>query len=196
MDEVALIHVLSPLRPFARWLVAASFVFLAMASWPADHSWDSCGWQDDRNPDWIVVDGGWQDGSSSSSSGWQYYGGNGMYGGVQAAEGWGVRPGSGPQASKQLACRSQQQLACRPQQKLACRPQQQLACQSQQPIPEEQPLAPDELPGYLAGYKAGYDAAYEAGWEQGCHAGEYRHDPDAGGGAGPGDADQPHRGKS
>ena len=95
-----------------------------------------------------------------------------MYGGVQAAEGWGVRPGSGPQASKQLACRPQQQLACRPQQQLACRPQQQLARQRVPPIPEEQPLTHNELPGFLAGYKAGYDAAYLAGWEQGYHSGE------------------------
>ena len=87
-----------------------------------------------------------------------------MYSGLQAAEGWGVRPGSGPQASKQLDCR--------PQQRLACRPQQQLARQRAPPIPEEQPLTQNELPGFLAGYKAGYYAAYFAGWEQGYHAGE------------------------
>ena len=78
-----------------------------------------------------------------------------MYSGVHAAEGWGVRPGSGPQAYKQLACR----------------PQQQLAWQPVPPIPEEQPLTQKELPGFLAGYKAGYDAAYTAGWGQGYHAG-------------------------
>ena len=66
-----------------------------------------------------------------------------MYSGVLAAEGWGVRPGSGPQASKRLACR--------PQQQLACRPQQQLARQSVPPSPEEQPLTQNELPGFLSG---------------------------------------------
>ena len=71
-----------------------------------------------------------------------------MYGGVAAAECWGVHPGSRPQASQQLACRSQQ------------------------PLPQEQPLTQDEqLPGHLAGYRAGYDAAYQAGWEQGYHTG-------------------------
>ena len=87
-----------------------------------------------------------------------------MSSGVQAAEGWGVRPGLGPQASKQLACR--------PQQQLGCRPQQQLARQRVPPIPEEHPLTHHELPGFLAGCKAGYDAAYLAGWDQGYHMGE------------------------
>ena len=119
----------------------------------ADRSRDSCDWQDD----------GWQDGSSGSS-GWQADGGSGMYTGAQTAEGWGVRPGAGPQASKQLDCR--------PQQQLACRPQQQLARQRAPPIPAEQPLTQNEFPEFLAGYKAGYDAAYLAGWEQGYHAGE------------------------
>jgi len=130
-----------------------SLLFLvAMPRWPADHSLDSCGSQDD----------GWQDGSSSS--GWQSDGGNAMYGGVQAAEGWGARPCSGPQASKQLAWGSQQQWACLPQQQLACRPQQQLDCPlCSQPIPEEQPLTPDYESVYVAGYKAGYDAASQTG---------------------------------
>ncbi len=79
-----------------------------------------------------------------------------MYGGVQAAKGWGARHCSGPQASKQLAWGSQQQWACLPQQHLACRPQQQLDCPlCSQPISEEQPLAPDYESVYVAGYKAG-----------------------------------------
>ena len=68
------------------------FFLVATPCWPADHSSGCSGWQDDS----------WQDGSISRN-GWQSDGGNGMYGGVQAAEGWGVRPGSEPQASKQLA---------------------------------------------------------------------------------------------
>ena len=102
----------------------------------ADHLQISCDGEDDC----------WQDGSSSSS-GRQADGGSGMSRGVQAAEGWGVRPGSRPQASKRLACRLQQQLAS----------------QSVPPIPEEQPLTSDE---FLSGFKAGYDAAYLTGWEQ------------------------------
>ena len=78
---------------------------------------------------------------------------NGMYGGVQAAEGWGVRPGSRPQASKRLDCWLQQHLVS----------------QSAPPIPEGQPLTYNEL---LSGFQAGYDAAYLAGWEQGYHMGK------------------------
>ena len=105
----------------------------------ADHSWTSLDWQDD----------GWQDGSSSS--GWQADGGSGMYSGVQAAEGWCVRPGPGPRhPSSWLAGRSSN-------------------CQRAPPIPEEQPLTPNE---FLCGFKAGYDAAYLTGWEQGYHMGE------------------------
>ena len=84
MGEDALIHVRSPVGPFARGSLQPPFLGLH-ASLPADHSSDSCGWQDY----------GWQDGSSSNS-GWQSDGGNAMYGGVQAAQGWGVRPCSGP----------------------------------------------------------------------------------------------------
>ena len=84
-----------------------------------------------------------------------------MYSGVQAAEGWGVRPGSGPQASKQSACR--------PHLQLACRPQMQWACPSVPPIPEEQPLTSNE---FLSGFQAGYDAAYPTRWEQGYHMGK------------------------
>ena len=73
--------------------------------------------------------------------------------GVQAAEGWGVRPGSRPQASKRLACPRQQQLVS----------------QSVPPIPEEQPLTSNE---FLSGFQAGYDAAYPTGWEQGYHMGK------------------------
>ncbi len=76
-----------------------------------------------------------------------------MYRGVQAAEGWGVRPGSRPQASKRLACWLQQQFVS----------------QSVPPIPEEQPRTSNE---FLSGFQAGYNAAYLAGWEQGYHAGE------------------------
>ena len=82
-----------------------------------------------------------------------------MYSGVAGAEGWGVHPGSPPQASQQ--------------------PQppppypEQLACRSQQPLTQELPLTQDEhLPGYSPGYRAGYDAAYQAGWTQGYQPGE------------------------
>ena len=95
-----------------------------------------------------------------------------MYSGVQAAEGWGVCPGSGPEASKQLAWGSQQQWACLQQQQLAWRPQQQLDCPlCSQQIPEEQPLTPDYESVYVPGYKAGYYAACRD-WEQGYHEGK------------------------
>jgi hypothetical protein len=147
MGDDALIHVRSPVGLFAR----ARYSLLspvAVPRWQEYHSSDHCDWQDDSG----------QDGSSSSD--WQFDGAHKMYyRGVQAAEGWGVRPGSVLQASKQLAWRSWQQRACRPQQQLVCRPQQQLACRPQQqlarqrapPIPEEQPLTHNELPGFLAG---------------------------------------------
>ena len=64
-----------------------------------------------------------------------------MHRGVQATEGWGVRPGSRPQASKRLACLLQQQLVS----------------QSVLPIAEEQPVTSNE---FLSGFQAGYDAAY------------------------------------
>ena len=87
-----------------------------------------------------------------------------MYGGVQAAEGWGVLPNSRPQASKQLDWGSQQQWACRPQQQSACRPHQQLDCPlCSQPIPDEHPLTPDYESVCVAGYKANYDAACQTG---------------------------------
>ena len=98
-----------------------------------------------------------------------------MYANEQVAEGRGVRPPAGPQASNQLAWGSQQQWACRPQQQLACQPQQQLAFLPQQqlecplcsqPIPENQPLTQDYESAYVAGFKAGYDAACQD-WEQG-----------------------------
>ena len=108
----------------------------------ADHLQNNCNGEDDCR----------QDGSSSSSSGRQADGGSGMGRGVQAAEGWGVRPGSRPQASKWLACPRQQQLVS----------------QSVPPIPEEQPLTSNE---FLSGFQAGYNAAYLAGWEQGYHMG-------------------------
>ena len=78
---------------------------------------------------------------------------NAMCGGVQAAEGWGVRPGSRPQASKRLACRLQQQLVSH----------------SVPPIPEDQSLTSNEL---LSGFQAGYDAAYLARCGQGYHMGK------------------------
>jgi len=108
----------------------------------ADHLQNSCDGEDDCRPD-----------GTSSSSGRQVDGGSGMYRGVQAAGGWGVRPGSRPQASKRLACRLQQQLAS----------------QSVPPIPEEQPLTSN---GFLSGFQAGYNAAYLSGWEQGYHMGK------------------------
>ena len=76
-----------------------------------------------------------------------------MYRGAQAAEGWGVRPGSRPQSSKGLACWLQQQLVS----------------QSVPPIPEEQPLTSNE---FLSDVQAGYDAAYLTGWEQGYNMGK------------------------
>jgi len=109
----------------------------------ADHLQNNCDGEDDCR----------QDGSSSSSSGRQADGGSGMDRGVQAAEGWGVRPGSRPQASKRLACRLQQQLAS----------------QSVPPNPEEQPLTSN---AFLYGFKAGYDAAYLTGSEQGYNMGK------------------------
>ena len=102
-----------------------------------------------------------------------------MYANEQAAEGWGVRPPSGPQASNQLDWESQQQWACRPQQQLACQPQQQLGflplqqleCPlCAQPISENQPATQEYQSVYEAGYKAGYDAACE-GWENGYQEG-------------------------
>jgi len=168
MGDDALIHVCSPVGQFAR--ARCNLLFLvAMPHWREYDSSDKVSWQSDS----------WQDGSNNSNA-WQSDDGNGAYADVQAAEGWGVRPGSGPQASNQLAWGSQQQWACRPQQQLACRPQQQLAFRPQQqldcplcsqPIPEHQPLTPDYESVYSTGYKAGYEAACED-WEQGYHEGE------------------------
>ena len=134
-----------------------------MPPWREYDSSDKGSWQSDS----------WKDGSSSSNA-WQSDDGHWMYANEQAAEGWGVRPPSGPQASNQLAWGSQQQWACRPQQQLACQPQQQLAflplqqleCPlCAQPIPENRPVTQDYQAVYEAGYKAGYDAACED-WEK------------------------------
>ncbi len=113
-----------------------------MAGGQADHLQNNCDGENDCKQD-----------GSSNSSGKQADGVSGMYRSVQAAEGWGVRPGSMPQASKRLGCRLQQQLVS----------------QSVPPIPEEQPLTSIEL---LSGAQAGYDAAYPTDWEQGYHMGE------------------------
>ena len=106
----------------------------------ADHLQNSCDGEDECRQD------------GSSSIGRQVDGGSGMYRGVQAASGWGVRPGSRTQASKRLACRLQQQLVS----------------QSAPPIPDDQPLTSNE---FLSGFQAGYDAACQD-WEQGYHEGE------------------------
>ena len=126
------------MRPLAR----CNLQFLvAMPGGQADHLQNNCDGEDDCRQD------------GSSSSGRQADGGSGIYRGVQAAEGWGVRPGSRPQASKWLACPWPQHLVS----------------QSVPPIPEEQPLTTNEL---LSGFQAGYNAAYLAGWEQGYHMGK------------------------
>ena len=115
MGEDALIHVVALLArlPGAR---CSLLVLVATPSWREYDSSDKGNLQSDS----------WQDGSSSSNA-WQSDDGHWMYANEQAAEGWGVRPPSRPQASNQLDWGSQQQWVCRPQQQLACQPQQQLA---------------------------------------------------------------------
>jgi hypothetical protein len=144
MGEDAIVHVRSPVGLFV--LARGSLLFLvAMPRWQEYHSSDRCGWKNDSGQD--------GNNNNNNNSGWQSDGANGMYSGVQAAEGWGVRPGPRPQASKRLACLLQQQLVS----------------QSLPPTPDEQSLTSNE---FLSGFQAGYNAAYLAGWEQGYHMGK------------------------